>query len=245
VCKILTLFTESLKYMGMKRKGTVDDWSYLYTLFNFLRSIGLFSVIILVGTGWSHLKPFLTDRDKQIILVVLVIQVLVNIAGAVVDYTEPGQAGWVTWRDILHILDMICFCVILLPIVWSIRHLRQASSSDGKAAANASRLQAFRSFYLLVVCFIYFTRIIVYLLGATLPFEYTWIQYFLQEAAAVGFYATTGYLFRPQTRNPYLALDKDDDDYKPSAADDNLRDSVPVTRPSVASPGDDTALEQL
>lgn len=39
------------------------------------------------------------------------------------------------------------------------------------AARNLVRLKRFRKFYLLVVTYIYFTRIIVYLLNATLPFE--------------------------------------------------------------------------
>jgi hypothetical protein len=66
---------------------------------------------------------------------------------------------------------MICCCITLLPIVWSIRHLREAAGTDGKAALTLARLKNCRSFYLLVVSYIYFTRIIVFLLGATLPFE--------------------------------------------------------------------------
>ena len=35
----------------------------------------LFTVIVLVGTGWSLMKPFLSDRDKKILFVVLPLQV--------------------------------------------------------------------------------------------------------------------------------------------------------------------------
>ena len=38
-------------------------------------------------------------------------------------------------------------CLILLPIVWSIRHLRESSEVDGKAARNLERLKRFRKFY--------------------------------------------------------------------------------------------------
>ncbi len=31
-----------------------------------------FAVIVLIGTGWSYMKPFLTDRDRQIMLAVMV-----------------------------------------------------------------------------------------------------------------------------------------------------------------------------
>jgi len=59
-------------------------------------------------------------------------QVLVNTAMVVVEETPPGTYGWMTWRDILHLLDVICCCAILFPIVWSIRHLREAAEADGK-----------------------------------------------------------------------------------------------------------------
>jgi len=155
------------------------------------------------------------ERDKQIMLVVLVVELMVQIAMVVLDETTPGSAGWLTWRDILHLLDMVCCCMILLPIVWSIRHLRSAAaedSKDGKAARNMARLKSFRTFYLLVVSYVYFTRIIVFLLGATLPYEMTFLSTVFAEAANATFYVITGYLFRPQSRNPYAMLMGDDVD---------------------------------
>ena len=218
VLKILTLFFEAFKEHSVKTTGLKNDgWTYLFYIFSFLKGGMLFSVIVLIGTGWSYLKPFLTDRDKQIVLAVLVAQLMINIAAVVVDEESPGAQNWLTWRDILHLLDMLCCFMILLPIVWSIRHLREAAGADGKAADNFNRLKNFRSFYLLVVSYVYFTRIIVFLLGATLPFELTWLSYVFTEIAALGFYTTTGFLFRPQPRNPYLKLGKDDDDAAPQA----------------------------
>lgn len=49
-------------------------------------------------------------------------------------------------------------------LVRSIRHLQEASHIDGKAAVNLRKLKLFRHFYVMIVCYIYFTRIIVYLL---------------------------------------------------------------------------------
>ena len=54
-------------------------------------------------------------------------------------------------------------CVIVI-IARSIRHLQDASETDGKAAMNLRKLKLFRHFYVMIVCYIYFTRIIVYLL---------------------------------------------------------------------------------
>ncbi len=71
--------------------------------------------------------------------------------------------------NILHLVDIICCCAILFPIVWSIKHLREASQTDGKAARSLHKLTLFRQFYVMVVSYIYFTRIVVYLLRRCTP----------------------------------------------------------------------------
>jgi hypothetical protein len=60
------------------------------------------------------------------------------------------------------------------------------------AARSLTRLKSFRTFYLLVVSYVYFTRIIVFLLGATLPFELTFLSTVFGEVANATFYIITG-----------------------------------------------------
>lgn len=221
ILKVLSLLFETLRYRGLKAHGTHDAFFVLYEIFTFARGMLMFGVIVLIGTGWSYLKPFLTERDKTILLVTLVVQLMANIAMVVVDDEQRGTASWVTWKDMLHVLDIVCCLVILLPIVWSIRHLRQAVAEDvkdGRAARTLSRLQSFRRFYLLVVAYIYFTRIIVYLLSEALSMEWAWVAPVVNEVAHLVFYAMTGWLFRPQVRNPYLPLEQNEDDETAAAA---------------------------
>ena len=45
----------------------------------------------------------------------------------ILDENTPASRSWFTWRDILHLVDIICCCAILFPIVWSIKHLREAA----------------------------------------------------------------------------------------------------------------------
>eukprot|EP00961_Rhodomonas_salina_P178027 2400930-Rhodomonas_salina.1 len=59
----------------------------------------------------------------------------------VVEETPPGTMGWMTWRDVLHFFDVVCCCAILFPIVWSIRHLREAALADGKARRTLDKLK--------------------------------------------------------------------------------------------------------
>ena len=128
VLKTLTLLFESIRFHYLALTGTSDIWSVIFYTLNAFRGIMLFVVILLIGSGWSLLRPFLNDREKRIILAVLVLQVVDNIAIVVVAETAPGSIGWLTWRDVLHLVDIVCCCAILFPIVWSIRHLRYCTS---------------------------------------------------------------------------------------------------------------------
>ena len=114
-----------------------------------------------------------------------------------------------TLSDLLHLVDIICCCAILFPIVWSIKHLREGAESDGKAASNVEKLTLFRQFYVLVVVYIYFTRIIVFLLDNTLPYNYKWASKLASELATFAFYVTVGMKFRPHGENAYLKLESD------------------------------------
>lgn len=104
----------------------------------------------------------------------------------------PGSLSSIRWSDLLHLADFICCLLIILPIMWSIRQIRIASAADGKAQHTLDRLTQFRSFYLYTVSYLYFTRIIVYLLGASLPHEKYFIAPLLSEVASIAYYIGTG-----------------------------------------------------
>jgi hypothetical protein len=211
VCfKTLATMCEAGMYHMQRTTGDSDGWNIAYYIFSVFRGTLLFTVIVLLGTGWSFLKPFLSERERNIILVVFPLQVLTNIADIILQESGPSTKGWFTWRDIFHLLDIICCCAILFPIVWSIKHLREAAHSDGKAARNLQKLTLFRQFYVMVVSFIYFTRIVVYLLQSTMPYQYIWISDLAGELATLAFYAFTGFKFRPVGDNPYFHLEMDE-----------------------------------
>ncbi len=77
-------------------------------------------------------------------------------------------------------------------------------------ARNLHKLQLFRQYYLIVVSYIYFTRIIVYLFEATLPYTMVWLSDVSTEFATIAFFVVTGYRFMPEQENPFLKIDSDD-----------------------------------
>ncbi len=92
---------------------------------------------------------------------------MANVAYIIIEESEEGDARHVWWREIFILVDLLCCGAILFPVVWSIRHLQDSSQTDGKATVSLEKLKLFRHFYIMVVCYIYFTRIIVYLLKMT------------------------------------------------------------------------------
>jgi len=211
ILKLLSLLFHSIEYHFIQTTGSGGGWRITYYIFTVLKGIMLFILIALIGTGWSFIKPFLSDKDKKIFLVVIPLQILDNIAMIIIEETAPGSQKWFTWKDIFRLVDIICCGAILVPIIWSIKHLREASQIDGKAALNLHKLKLFRQFYLMVVSYIYFTRIIVYLVDATLPYKLVWLGDFFTELATLVFFSVVGYKFRPAPQNPYFSLQEEED----------------------------------
>ena len=75
VFKTLSMLFESIRFHYLGLTGAAEAWSIVYYLFAFLKGITLFVVMLLIGSGWSLIKPFLHARDKKIIVVVLSLQV--------------------------------------------------------------------------------------------------------------------------------------------------------------------------
>lgn len=135
---------------------------------------------------------------------------IANIADIITEESEEGALIHTVWREIFILVDMICCGAILFPVIWSIRHLQEASATDGKAAISMKKLVLFRYFYVMIVVYIYFTRIIVYLVKIAVPFNYEWLEAFFQHAATLVFFILTGYQFQPTASNPYYQLLQED-----------------------------------
>jgi len=212
VLKMLSLLFKTIEYHEIKVSGSAKGWNIVYYIFAVLKGTMFFILIALIGTGWRFIKPFLSDKDKRIFLIVIPLQILDNAAMIVIEETAPGSQGWLTWKDIFRLVDIICCGAILIPIIWSIKHLREASQSDGKAILNIQKLTLFRQFYLMVVSYIYFTRIIVYLVDATLPFRLVSLGEIFTETATLLFFCLTGYKFRPSPDNPYFKIPTEEEE---------------------------------
>ncbi|KAK7245223.1 hypothetical protein RIF29_40058 [Crotalaria pallida] len=218
--KALNLICAAVDKHNVKVTGLPQGWDVLFYIFQFIRVVLLFTVIVLIGTGWSFLKPFLQDREKKVLMIVIPLQVLANLASVVIGETGPFIKDWVTWNQVFLLVDIICCCAIIFPIVWSIRSLRETSKTDGKAAKNLAKLTLFRQFYIVVIGYLYFTRIVVFALRTIAAYKYQWVSNAAEEFASLAFYMVMFYMFRPVEKNEYFVLDDEEEE----AAELALRD---------------------
>ncbi|XP_013412245.1 protein GPR107 isoform X3 [Lingula anatina] len=213
IVKSVSFLFHAINYHFIGKLGYHEEaWAVLYYITHLLKGVLLFTVIALIGAGWAFVKHMLSDRDKKIILVAISLQVLTNVAQIILEETEEGSQVYSYWNEILILVDLLCCGAILFPVVWSIRHLHDASQTDGKAAMNLNKLKLFRHFYIIVVCYIYSTRIVVYLLKITVPFHYSWFSELFIELATFIFFVITGYKFQPADNNPYLQVPTEEDE---------------------------------
>ncbi|XP_044309003.1 protein GPR107 [Varanus komodoensis] len=211
--KSLSLVFHAIDYHYISTQGyPIEGWAVVYYITHLLKGALLFITIALIGTGWAFIKHILSDKDKKIFMIVIPLQVLDNVAYIIIESTEEGTTESGLWKEILFLVDLLCCGAILFPVVWSIRHLQEASTTDGKAAINLAKLKLFRHYYVMIVCYIYFTRIIAILIKIAVPFQWKWLYQLLDEMATFVFFVLTGYKFRPASDNPYLQLSQDDDD---------------------------------
>ncbi|XP_022413130.1 protein GPR108 isoform X1 [Delphinapterus leucas] len=211
--KSVSLLFHSINYYFINSQGhPIEGLAVMHYITHLLKGALLFITIALIGSGWAFVKYILSDKEKKVFGIVISLQVLANVAYIVIESREEGTSDYGVWKEILFLVDLICCGAILFPVVWSIRHLQDTSGTDGKVAVNLAKLKLFRHYYVMVICYIYFTRIIAILLRVAVPFQWQWLYQLLVEGSTLAFFVLTGYKFQPTRNNPYLQLPQEDEE---------------------------------
>lgn len=97
VCiKSLSVLSKSFMYHVIRVRGDPDGWNVAFYIFSAAKGLMFFTIVVLIGTGWSFLKPFLNEREKQMLMLVIPLQVFANIAADIVDADGPALAFYLT-----------------------------------------------------------------------------------------------------------------------------------------------------
>ncbi|CAI4232653.1 unnamed protein product [Auanema sp. JU1783] len=211
--KSASLFFHGVNYYFVSKYGQQREiWAVVFYITHLLKGALLFGTIILIGTGYTFFKNFLSDRDRKVFMIVLPLQIIDNIAMVILEESENGQQGYQFWYEMFVFLDLICCFCVFFPIVWSIAHLQEGAATDGKSAFNLQKLRLFRQFYMIIICYIYLTRVLKFMLQYAVPFNLEWVTVAVVESATLFFFILVGMKFRPQQSNPYLELSLEDDE---------------------------------
>uniref|UniRef100_A0A2N9J2K8 CAND6/7 N-terminal domain-containing protein n=1 Tax=Fagus sylvatica TaxID=28930 RepID=A0A2N9J2K8_FAGSY len=89
--------------------------------------------------------------------------------------------------------------------------LKEASKTDGKAARTLEKLTLFKKVYIVIVVYMYFTRVGVLEIGGLVDYRYSWVLNALEEGASFAFFVFLFYNFKPIERNPYLVIDEEEE----------------------------------
>jgi len=89
--------------------------------------------------------------------------------------------------------------------------LRETSKTDGKAVKNLAKLPVLRKFYVLVIGYLFFTRIVVVVMKMKADFTYQWVSNAAEEIATLSFYCLMFYMFRPIEKNEYCDVDDEEE----------------------------------
>uniref|UniRef100_A0AAY4ECE7 GOST seven transmembrane domain-containing protein n=1 Tax=Denticeps clupeoides TaxID=299321 RepID=A0AAY4ECE7_9TELE len=213
--KSLSLVFHAIDYYYISNQGfPIEGWAVVYYITHLLKGALLFITIALIGTGWAFVKHILSDKDKKIFMIVIPLQVLANVAYIIIESTEEGSSEYGLWMEILFLVDLLCCGAILFPVVWYVLLIFTVALTElqARAAINLAQLKLFRHYYVMIVCYIYFTRIIAILIKIIVPFQWKWLYQLLDELATLTFFFLTGHKFRPASYNPYLLLSVEDEE---------------------------------
>lgn len=210
--KACSLLFHGINYHYIALNGQpVVTWAYIYYATRSVKGALFFITLALIGSGWTFIKHILSPRDKNIIVVIVALQIIAHIAEIILDESTEGEASIEFWAKLCGLIDLFSCVAILILISWSLRHLQEASSTDGKAALNVRKMELFKSFYIISTIYIYVTRIMTYALLSMLSYKYSWLAELFSELATLVYFIVTGYYFQPLPSNPYLLLSTDND----------------------------------
>ncbi|XP_010490728.1 PREDICTED: protein GPR107 isoform X2 [Camelina sativa] len=201
--KSLTLLCTAVYKHYVNVTGTAHGWNITFYVFQFVSVVLLFTVIVLIGSGWSFLQPKLQGKEKKLLMIVVPLQVLASIASIVIGETGPFIENWVTWNQFFLLADTTSCLAIVFAMVRSMCCLRETSKKpEGKAV---------KRFYVLVIVYLFFTRIVVLALKITVDYKYEWVSNAAEEIASLAFCSLMFYMFRPMEMNECLDSDGEEE----------------------------------
>ncbi|KAK1434939.1 hypothetical protein QVD17_00694 [Tagetes erecta] len=205
VTKAISLICVTMDKHHVQVTGTHNVWNVLFYTFRFVNVVILFVVIVLIGAGWPYLKPLLLKKEKAVLMSVIPLQILANLAYMMLGETGPYFEDWAIWNQVFSLVDFICCCAVIFPIMWSITSL--FAKTDVKCGIS---LRLFSVFGVVVIGYLFSLRVGVFSVKIIAGYKYQWVCNAVDEIASLVLYLVMFYMFRPVEEDKYSAVVVDD-----------------------------------
>eukprot|EP01134_Creolimax_fragrantissima_P003399 CFRG3399T1 len=177
-------------------------------------AILLFAVLLLIGSGAFFVKHSMSVRDRNVLYVVLLLQVLSNILYAILEETKIGRRDGLSdiiLTNVVYLFDFACCIAVWYVMIGVIKHLQLAAEDTDKAAISVHKLSLFTNFYTVAMVYVYISRLAIPMVKESIPYNYIWMTDVLMEAMTLAVFAALAFWFRPSTDNPYFNIPQNDD----------------------------------
>ncbi|XP_052626861.1 protein CANDIDATE G-PROTEIN COUPLED RECEPTOR 7 [Lactuca sativa] len=186
VMNLVVLISAATDLYYVKFTGTPHGSDVLYHMCKFVRTVLLFTLIVLIGNGYCFWKPFLEVKEKLVLMIVILLQVWVNVY-AIFEWKAGPYNNEEDVVDSLSI-DFICCFVIFVPIWFSVIWFNKDNhETDGNDVMNRVRLFLFG---FAVFAYVFFTRFLM--VAFLIPSNHG-----VQEISLLVLCMVVFYIFRP------------------------------------------------
>ena len=198
VSKTLLQFCEFFSLTHFAAKGKHDFTTSLYLFVLGLKSAVFLAAVLLLGSGWVYLRPFLGKQEKRAISLVLALQIAASVFFALSKKEDTNFSTELGAEAFSFLIELFCFIYSFSVILATIKELENAVGVKEKEKFNLLKLKQFQRFYKIVMVFYYSSNIFMWVLSAILPIFLTWFRFLLQGLIESTLYGLMLLMFRPK-----------------------------------------------
>ncbi|XP_030469540.2 protein CANDIDATE G-PROTEIN COUPLED RECEPTOR 7-like [Syzygium oleosum] len=201
--KTLSLICAGLDTYFVKLTGTPHGCDIMFQVTRVISSLIITALIII---GFFFFKPFLQEKEAQVLIVTIALQVLPNLA---FPFAVTMGDAWPGVVRGLAFLSMICTCTFLVTVGRSIWLLRKAAKTEEKAAMRLAKIEEFALYYVLAIGYLYVTVMVAIDLRIVMAYEYNWVSNAVEEGVNLTIFVVTLCMFGPV--NDFILLDAENE----------------------------------
>lgn len=118
ILKTMSTFCHGMNYYFVSLYGQQREiWAIIYYITHLLKGALLFGTLILIGTGYTFFKHFLTDRERNLFMIILPLQVMDNIILVILNESDVVERSYMFYWILFMVVDLICCLLVLFPLM--------------------------------------------------------------------------------------------------------------------------------